>query len=61
MADVNFGSDLERDKTVCPFSMSEISKASLSMLSIDRQRMDYCGSEDYDNCPLYISKILRRR
>ena len=34
--------------------------ASFSSLVIDRSRAaTYCGGEDYDLCPLFLSKVLR--
>ncbi len=46
--------------TNCPYSGKTICKASLSSLIIDRNtRKDYCTSENFDDCPIFLSKILR--
>ena len=48
----------------CPFNsnISDICIASLSSMAIDeRKKSECCGTENYDNCPVFLSKILRRR
>jgi len=36
--------------------------ASLSLMAIGANtRQTYCSNENYDNCPIFLSKILRRR
>jgi len=47
---------------VCPFNGIHICTASLASMKIDSQKKpDVCNSEDYDNCPLFLSKVLRSR
>ncbi len=48
----------------CPFGDAEtnICSASLSsMIIAQRDRQEYCSNENYDNCPVFLAKILRRR
>ena len=36
--------------------------ASFSSMALDSlKRIHCCGTENYDNCPIFLSKILRRR
>ncbi len=46
----------------CPYSgSSDICSASLSSLSPSASvKSAFCESEDYDSCPLFLAKILRR-
>ncbi len=49
---------------VCPFSETEsnICSASLSAMVIGpTKRRNYCSTDDYDNCPVFLAKILRKR
>ena len=45
----------------CPYhGVDARCRAAVSGLSPDRRRArNYCTSEDYDLCPLYLSKLLR--
>jgi hypothetical protein len=48
----------------CPFNsnISDICIASFSSMAIDkRKKAECCGTENYDNCPVFLSKVLRRR
>ena len=47
----------------CPFlDPSVVCNASLTLLMpAERARADYCRSENYDSCPLFLAKLLRRR
>lgn len=47
----------------CPyFDASDVCKASLSsLLPSPTARVNFCNSEDYDNCPIFLAKALRRR
>ena len=47
----------------CPYlDASEGCNASLSsLLPSVRMRSTLCHNEDYDNCPIFLAKILRRR
>jgi len=48
-------------ETICPFNDSSICAASFSAMAIDNQkRARYCSTDNYDNCPLFLAKILRR-
>jgi len=49
---------------VCPFGEPEtdICLASLSAMVISPgNKRDYCSNENYDNCPIFLAKSLRRR
>lgn len=48
----------------CPFSETEtnICLASLSAMVIGPgNRREYCSNDNYDNCPIFLAKSLRRR
>jgi len=47
----------------CPYlDMSDGCNAALSaLLPSQRMRRNLCANEDYDNCPIFLAKILRRR
>lgn len=51
-----------RDKMEkCPYNKCSVCAASFSQLRIDTLRNKYyCSSENYDDCPLFLSKLLRR-
>ena len=44
----------------CPYSCDHICHASFSLMHIDmKQRENCCNTDNYDNCPIFLSKILR--
>jgi len=47
----------------CPyFDASDVCNASLSsLLPSPTMRENFCNSEDYDDCPIFLAKALRRR
>jgi len=46
---------------VCPYNGVNTCMASFSsMLIDDEKRADCCGTENYDECPMFLSKVLRR-
>ena len=48
----------------CPFgeTKTNICLASLSSMVIgSSNRRDYCSNDNYDNCPIFLAKSLRRR
>ncbi|MBI4839128.1 MAG: hypothetical protein HY806_08340 [Nitrospirae bacterium] len=48
----------------CPYCNIEtaICKAAISALSLGPiARLTYCDNESYDNCPVFLAKILRWR
>ncbi len=48
----------------CPFNaaLSGTCMASLSSITIDPVlRQGYCENENYDNCPMFLSKIMRKK
>jgi hypothetical protein len=49
---------------VCPYGDREtnICLASLSSMVIDHSsRQEYCSNDNYDNCPIFLARSLRRR
>jgi hypothetical protein len=47
--------------TACPYSGIEVCTASFSAMVIDKyQREKCCGTEDFEDCPIFLSKVLRR-
>jgi hypothetical protein len=55
-------SRLKRDiyNRACPYNGFNTCRASLSSMMIDKKRKeDYCLDENYDDCPIYLAKILR--
>ncbi|HXX58009.1 MAG TPA: hypothetical protein VEI96_08430 [Thermodesulfovibrionales bacterium] len=54
----------KRDEELqCPYlDVSDGCRAALSsLLPSLRIRVTFCDNEDYDNCPIFLAKILRRR
>ena len=48
----------------CPYCDSKVSicSASISAVSLaDVPRQEYCYSDGFDNCPIFLAKILRMR
>lgn len=51
-------------KYYCPFGNeeSQVCSASLSSLVIGKSRRQaYCGGDDYDNCPIFLARMLRKK
>jgi len=45
----------------CPYNGVTVCLASLSSMKIDtRRRSQYCVTENFDDCPIFLSKVLRR-
>jgi hypothetical protein len=49
-----------RHEKSCPYNGITVCMASLSSMAIDTKGMTCCTSEDFDNCPIFLSKVLRR-
>ena len=52
------------DQYSCPYhsTSASICSASLTMMIVGiRTKQGYCENENYDNCPLVLSKMLRKR
>ncbi|GAB4421127.1 MAG: hypothetical protein OHK0032_16900 [Thermodesulfovibrionales bacterium] len=47
----------------CPYcDRSDMCTASIGfMLPTANEKATYCDTEDYDNCPIFLAKVLRRR
>lgn len=51
---------INESEIVCPYKDMNICSASLSSMVIDtRIKENYCDNENYDNCPIFLSKMLR--
>ncbi len=49
------------NESCCPYyERPGICGASISYLMISKKELYLCDSEDYDRCPFFISKALRR-
>jgi hypothetical protein len=45
----------------CPYNKCSVCAASFSNLRIDPlKNQNFCSSENYDDCPIFLAKILRR-
>jgi hypothetical protein len=57
---------LEKSKSIdyeraCPYNDINTCMASITSLRLDEQkRANCCSTENYDDCPIYLSKILRK-
>lgn len=48
------------DRT-CPYNGINVCMASFSSRLIDNQKKaNYCNTDNYDNCPIFLSKVLRK-
>ena len=59
-ADTNF---VDAHSTACPYVPTNMDYCSASVMSVqinDRMRDHYCSSEDFDRCPLFLAKVLRK-
>jgi len=48
----------------CPYhsAVTSVCSASLSMMVVGlRTKRGYCENENYDACPLFLSKMLRKK
>ncbi len=53
--------ELEMSCSYCN-TETEICMAAISVMSLGPiTRLTYCDNESYDNCPVFLAKILRRR
>jgi hypothetical protein len=45
----------------CPYNNINTCMASITSLPLDKQKKaDCCSTENYDDCPMFLSKVLRR-
>lgn len=54
----------KEEEMACPHwdSESSICMASISSMRLGIvERLVYCSSDNYDNCPIFLAKALRRR
>jgi len=52
---------LHRHETACPYNGITVCTASLSAMAIDAYRQNICCSTDnFDNCPIFLAKVLRK-
>jgi len=48
-------------ETACPYNGYTVCKASFSSMKIDSYiRAKCCDTENFDNCPIFLAKVLRR-
>lgn len=53
-------SNLVKLKLICPYKDIYICRASIfSMLIDDYFKSNYCCSDNFDNCPIFLAKLLR--
>jgi len=46
--------------TGCPYRCSAVCMASLTSMAIDNNtRISCCSTENYDDCPMFLSRVLR--
>lgn len=47
----------------CPYvNALDICTASINLIAVTPYlRASFCGTENHDNCPIFLSKVLRRR
>jgi hypothetical protein len=51
-------------KSKCPHDAAAGIFCSASIMSVvmsNYQKTNYCWTENYDNCPMFLAKILRKR
>ncbi len=52
---------VRRFETFCPFDGVTTCLASLSSLVLDNEkRTSCCSTDSFEDCPLFLSKVLRR-
>jgi hypothetical protein len=57
---------LEESKSIdyeraCPYNSINTCMASITSLRLDEQKKaDFCSTENYDDCPIFLAKILRQ-
>jgi hypothetical protein len=45
---------------VCPYNVINVCTASFSLMAIDTKKNNCCSTDDYDDCPIFPAKVLRR-
>lgn len=48
------------DEQACPYNGINVCMASFSLMAIDKKKDNCCSTDDYDDCPIFLSKVLRR-
>lgn len=62
--DIKLSMEISREMgSHCPYSgKSDICNASIGLLvPTKNERASYCDNENYDNCPIFLAKVLRKR
>ena len=60
-ADVDIYKVMEKSCPYCNIE-ADVCVASLTSLKLETlMRLNYCSSDNYDNCPIFLAKNLRRR
>jgi len=61
MTTSNMQGNSRLSEVFCPFDGVTTCLASLSSMTLDnRMRRICCGTEKYDECPIFLAKVLRR-
>jgi len=55
------GPAFRANEMACPYNGINVCMASFSLMAIDTKKDNCCSTDDYDNCPIFLSKVLRRR
>jgi hypothetical protein len=50
----------KRYDKACPYNGINVCMASFSLMAIDTKKDNCCSTDDYDDCPIFLSKVLRR-
>lgn len=53
-----------KERAACPYHAfhDNVCRASISSMRTDvHKRGLFCDSENYDNCPLFLSRLIRKR
>ena len=51
---------IAHDEQACPYNGINVCMASFSLMAIDTKKDNCCTTDNYDNCPIFLSKVLRR-
>jgi len=53
----------DRGEYRCPYiNLLDICTASINLIAVTQHtKTVFCGTESYDNCPIFLSKVLRGR
>ncbi|MGQ9571282.1 MAG: hypothetical protein ACUVUQ_10700 [Thermodesulfovibrionales bacterium] len=53
--------EVDKWDTSCPFRGGNICHASITSMIIDENlKENYCDNENFDDCPIFLSKVLKK-